>query len=295
VVPWAALEALIAPHYPRSGQPGRQPYPPLMLLRIHLMQQWYGYSDPAMEEALYETPVLRRFAGVSLARVPDETTLLHFRHLLERHGLSVRVLAAVNEHLASHGLLMRCGTIMDATLIHAPTSTKNATGTRDPEMHSVKKGNQWYFGMKAHIGVDADSGLVHTVVATSAEVADVTQAEALLHGEEEAAHGDAGFAGADRRVQRQGLTWHIAERRGRIKALPEGPLKAATRYLERLKAKLRARVEHPFRVLKCQFGYRKTRYRGLAKNAAQLHVLFALSNLWQARRRLLAIAGEVRP
>ena len=297
VVPWKALLVQIEPHYPKAGR-GRHPYALETMLRIHLLQQWYALSDPAMEEALYEIASMRQFARLSLLEpIPDETTILNFRHLLERHGLAAKLLEAVNRHLQGKGLLLRQGTIVDATIIDAPSSTKNRSGTRDPEMHQTKKGNQWYFGMKAHIGVDRDSGLVHTVVATAANVADVTQTDKLLHGKEKAVLADAGYTGADKREALQGkkIDWNIAERRSRIKALPEGELKDVSELLEHLIAKVRSKVEHPFRVVKRQFGYTKVRYRGLAKNAAQLSVLFALSNLWMARKRLLAMTGKVRP
>ncbi len=295
VVPWDALVALIAPHYPSAGRRGRPPMPLLMMLKLHFLQQWYGLSDPALEDALYEIESMRRFAGIELneTAIPDETTLLKFRRRLERHALAAQMLAAVNAHLADQGLLLREGTMVDATIIHAAPSTKNRDKTRDPEMHQTRKGNQWYFGMKAHIGADRDSGLVHTVVGTAANVADVTQTAALLHGDEQVVHGDAGYTGADKRqeLRNKTLDWNIAEKRGRVKALPQGPLKQATEERETLKAKVRARVEHPFRVVKRQFGYVKVRYRGLVKNTAQLMTLFALSNLWMARGRLLAIAG----
>src|SRR5690606_28530598 len=195
------------------------------------------------------------------------------------------------------GLLLRQETIVDATIIDAPSSTKNSSGTRDPQMHQTKKGNQWFFGMKAHIGVDRDSGLVHTVVSTAANVADVTQTDKLLHGKEKVVYADAGYTGADKReeLKNKRMRWNIAERRSRIKALPKGELKQVSEDIEHLVAKVRSRVEHPFRVIKRQFGHTKVRYRGLAKNGAQLNVLFALSNLWMARKRLLAKAGKVRP
>jgi IS5 family transposase len=297
VVPWAALLALIEPHYPKAGR-GRRPYPLATMLRIHFLQQWYALSDPAMEEALYEIAPLRQFARLSLLdAIPDETTMLNFRHLLERNGLAAKMLTAVNADLSRRGLLLRQGTMVDATIIHAPSSTKNVSGTRDPDMHQTKKGNQWFFGLKAHIGVDRDSGLVHTVVTTAASVHDVTQTHALLHGKEKTVFADAGYTGADKRdeLKRKRIDWHIAERRHKVKALPEGELKDVTLWLEHLRAKVRARVEHPFRVIKQQFGFQKTRYRGLAKNGAQLNTLFALSNLWMVRRRMLSSMGEVRP
>ncbi|WEN15592.1 IS5 family transposase [Rhodanobacter sp. AS-Z3] len=295
VVPWAALLALIEPVYPKAGK-GRRPYPIKTMLRVHLMQNWFGYSDPTMEEALYEVAPLRRFAGFSLARgsVPDETTILNFRHLLETHDLAPKVLAAINSYLTDKGLLLRQGTIVDATIIHAPSSTKNAAKARDPEMHQTRKGQQWYFGMKAHIGVDVESGLVHTVTTTPANVGDVTEVDKLLHGQEKTVHADAGYQGAEKRAPKRGRTWHIAAKRGSVKAMPEGELKDAVKHTEHMKAAVRAKVEHPFRVVKRQFGYQKVRFKGLLKNTAQILTLFALSNLWMVRRTLLASAGEVR-
>jgi transposase, IS5 family len=297
VVPWAKLLALIEPHYPMEGRPGRQPIPFATMLRIYLMQNWYALSDPGMEDALYEIESMRRFAGIELNEnaIPDETTILKFRRLLEQHHLTARMLDAVNQHLSHHGLTLRQGTIVDATIINAPTSTKNRDKSRDSEMTHTRKGAQYYFGMKAHIGVDAESGLVHTVTTTAAHVADVLEAEKLLHGEEHAAYADAGYIGVEKRVSRQGLIWHVAARRGRISALPEGELKQVTKRLEYLKSAVRAKVEHPFRVIKRQFGYQKVRYRGLAKNTTQIFTLFALANLWMARRSLRAMAGDVRP
>jgi len=298
VVPWEALLALIEPVYPKAGN-GRRPYALKTMLRIHLMQNWYSYSDPAMEEALYEIAPLRRFAGLSLARgsVPDETTILNFRRLLENHGLAPKVLATINAYLSDKGLLLRQGTIVDATIIHAAPSTKNKAKARDPEMHQTRKGQQWYFGMKAHIGVDVEGGLVHTVTTTAANVADVAEIGNLLHGKEKTVYADAGYIGADKRegMTKRGRTWHIAAKRGRIKAMPEGEEKDAAKHVEHMKAAVRSKVEHPFRVIKRQFGYQKVRFKGLAKNTAQILTLFALSNLWMARRTLLANAGEVCP
>lgn len=296
VVPWDALLALVEPVYPKAGK-GRRPYPMKTMLRIHLLQNWFGYSDPAMEEALYEVAPLRRFAGLSLTRgsVPDETTILNFRRLLETHDLAPKVLAAVNAYLTDKGLLLRQGTIVDATIIHAPSSTKNEAKSRDPEMHQTRKGQQWYFGMKAHIGVDVESGLTHTVTTTAANVADVTEVAELLHGKERTVHADAGYIGADKRAPKRGRKWYIAAKRGKVKAMPEDELKEATEHLEYIKAAVRSKVEHPFRVVKRQFGYQKVRFKGLAKNTAQILTLFALSNLWMMRRTLLTLAGEVRP
>ncbi|NQC59284.1 IS5 family transposase, partial [Pseudomonas aeruginosa] len=296
VVPWKGLVALIEPHYPK-GEGGRPAYPLMAMLRVHLMQNWFGYSDPAMEEALYETTILRQFAGLSLERIPDETTILNFRRLLEKHELAAGILAVINGYLGDRGLSLRQGTIVDATLINAPSSTKNKDGKRDPEMHQAKKGNQYYFGMKAHIGVDDESGLVHSVVGTAANVADVTQVDKLLHGEENMVGADAGYTGVEKRPEHEGreVIWQIAARRSTYKKLSKrSALYKAKRKIEKAKAQVRAKVEHPFRVIKRQFGYVKTRFRGLAKNTAQLVTLFALSNLWMARRHLLTNAGEVR-
>ena len=293
VVPWAALVELIDPHYPK-GKTGRPPMGIETMLRIHFLQQWFGLSDPAMEEALHDVPLYREFAGLGgpMRRLPDESTILRFRHLLEKHQLAGPLLAAVNQVLQAHGLMLKIGTVVDATLISAPSSTKNGSGERDPEMHQTKKGNQWYFGMKAHIGADAESGLVHTVIGTPANTNDVTQAEALLHGEETAAFGDAGYQGAQKRPESRLSNWFIAMRPGRRKLLDLNDRRdAITDEIERLKASVRAKVEHPFRVIKRQFGFTKVRYRGLAKNTAQITTLFALSNLWMARKKLMAAMG----
>jgi IS5 family transposase len=295
VVPWAALVALIQPHVRGAHQAlgGRPPFPVETMLRIHCLQLWWNLSDPAMEEELHERPLYRRFVGLEgAARIPDETTILRFRRLLEKNELAPKLLATINAGLAQHGLMLKTGTVVDATIIAAPSSTKNKTGERDPEMHQTKKGNQWHFGMKAHIGVDAESGLVHTVIGTAANVNDVTQAGALLHGQETAAFGDAGYRGVDKRAEAQGPTWYVAMQPGKRKAL--NTTRKWARMLEKaeqLKASIRARVEHPFRVVKQQFGHAKVRYRGLAKNTARLTMLFALSNLWMARRHLLGPQG----
>ncbi|MBS0457905.1 MAG: IS5 family transposase [Proteobacteria bacterium] len=294
VVPWAALLALIEPHYPTMGRPGRQPYALATMLRIHFLQQWYALSDPAMEEALLDTAVMRRFARLNgLDNIPDETTILNFRRLLEEHGLAQRIFERVNAHLARKGQSLRAGTIVDATIIAAPSSTKNQDGERDPEMHQTKKGNQWHFGMKAHIGVDDESGLVHHVECTAANVADVTQVHKLLHGKEETVYGDSGYTGADKREELQAVDagFLIAEKPSRLRAMKNKRERRYAKRWEHYKASVRAKVEHPFRVVKRQFGYVKVRYRGLAKNAAQVVTLFALSNLWMSRRRLLPAAG----
>ena len=289
VVPWSDLVAEIAPFMP-EGKRGRPPFPVESLLRIHFMQQWFTLSDPAMEEALHDMPLFRDFAGLGGwdDRLPDESTILRFRHVLEKHKLAERILATVNLLLGAKGLMLRSGTVVDATLISAPSSTKNASGERDPEMHQSKKGQQWFFGMKAHIGVDADSGLVHTVRGTSGNVNDVVEANSLLHGQETDVFADAGYQGAHKRPDaKEDVKWHVAMRPGKRKLLDKtDPVDALTEQIERIKASIRAKVEHPFRVIKRQFGHVKVRYRGLAKNTAQLHTLFALANLWMVRKRL---------
>jgi transposase, IS5 family len=293
VVPWGVLVQIVEPHYPKA-KTGRPPFGIETMLRIHYLQQWFGLSDPAMEEALHDVPLYREFAkleGVT-ARLPDETTILRFRHLLERHELAVDMLRVVNDILQAKGLMMRTGTAVDATLLSAPSSTKNADGARDPEMKQTRKGNNWYFGMKAHIGVDAQSGLVHTVAGTAANVNDLSMAGALLHGDEEAAFGDAGYQGVHKRAEAAGPIWHVAMRPGKRRKLNLfiEPDFVAER-VEKMKASIRAKVEHPFRVIKRQFGFTKVRYRGLAKNTAQIVTLFALSNLWMARRHLIGAPG----
>ena len=293
VVPWAALVQIVEPHYPRA-KTGRPPFAIETMLRIHYLQQWFGLSDPAMEEALHDVPLYREFARLdgATARLPDETTILRFRHLLERHNLAVDMLRVVNDILHAKGLMMRTGTAVDATLISAPSSTKNADGERDPEMKPTRKGNNWYFGMKAHFGVDAQSGLVHTVAGTAANVNDLNMAGALLHGDEEVAFGDAGYQGVHKRPEAAGPTWHVAMRPGKRRKLnPFIEADFLAERVEKMKASIRAKVEHPFRVIKRQFGFTKVRYRGLAKNTAQLVTLFALSNLWMARRKLMEMQG----
>jgi IS5 family transposase len=289
------LLKIIEPHYPVAGR-GRRPYALDSMLRVHLMQNWFALSDPAMEEALYEIASLRSFARLSLNEpIPDETTILNFRHMLEANDLADDIFKAVNALLARKGLLLKRGSIVDATIIAAPSSTKNAEGVRDPDMHQTKKGEQWFFGMKAHIGVDADSGLVHTVTTTAANESDVEQVADLLHGKEENVWADSAYRGAQRRVDREDLQWHIAARPCDIAKMPESSAKKRLQKQEYRKASVRAKVEHPFRVIKRQFGLVKVRFRGLAKNTAHVMTLFALSNLWMARKHLMAMTGLVRP
>ncbi|TVT74775.1 MAG: IS5 family transposase, partial [Denitromonas halophila] len=291
ITPWAALEAQIAPFYPKGDGRGRPPIGLNRMLRMYVAQQCFGLSDEGIEDALYDSQSIRRFVGIDLAReaAPDATTLLKFRHLLEQHALTRAIFETINAHLAERGLIMREGTIVDATFIAAPPSTKNKAKARDPEMHQAKKGNNWHFGMKAHIGVDSKSGLVHTVVGTPANISDVSQVHALVHGQEHVVFGDAGYQGADKRPENQNSTadWHIAMKRGKRKALGQDAMGTLRERFEQLKASIRAKVEHPFHVLKNLFKHRKTRYRGLAKNEAQLFSLFGLANLVLARKRLM--------
>ena len=292
VVPWKALLDLIDPCYPKTSKKGgRPPYPLATMLRIHLMQQWYSLSDPGMEEALIEVPTMRRFAGIDLIRdrIPDETTILTFRHLLEENELGEQIFQTVKAHLKERGMAMKQGTIIDATLIAAPSSTKNKEGKRDPEMHQTKKGNQWYFGMKVHIGVDKDTGLIHSVETTAANVHDITQAADLLHGEEKVVYADAGYRGIEKREEMAGksIEFRVAMRPGKRRALPDTHEGRLQDLVEGAKAHIRAKVEHPFRVIKQQFGFQKTSLRGLAKNHCKMNVLAALTNLFMARRQLL--------
>ena len=285
LVPWQRLEERIRPHYFR-GLRGRRPYPLSVMLRVHIVQLCYNLSDPAMEDLLYEAESVRRFAGLRLSEpIPDESTILHFRHLLERHELGQGLFEEIKVHLAEQGVRLREGTIVDATIIEAPSSTKNRTGERDPEMHQVKKGNQYHFGMKLHIGVDAETGVVHSMVTTPANVHDVTQAGNLLHGKERQVWGDAGYIGVQKRKENLGrdVDWRVALKLGKRKLLVPGGLEE---WAERNKASIRARVEHPFLDVKRHFGYAKTRYRGLAKNTERMALLLGLSNLRRAQTLL---------
>jgi IS5 family transposase len=263
-----------------------------------LLQQWYDLSDPAMEDALIEVPTMRRFAGIDMVsdRIPDETTILAFRHLLEKHDLSQQIFEVVKAHLKANGTAMKQGTIIDATLIAAPSSTKNKSKDRDPEMHQTKKGNQWYhrfaegfaYGMKVHVGVDSESGLIHSVETTAANVHDLTAAADLLHSEETVVYADAGYQVIEKReeMQGRGIGFRIAMRPGKRRVLPDTPEGRLDDLIETAKAHIRAKGEHPFRVIKRQFGFQKTRLRGMLKNPCKVHVLSALSNLFMARRRL---------
>jgi IS5 family transposase len=294
VVPWSRLLSVIEPYCPK-GERGRPPICLERMLRIYFLQQWYGLSDEGLEDALYDSIAMRAFAGIDLAveNAPDATTLLKFRRLLVERELTRELFDEIGISLGERGLMMKEGTLVDATIIEAPPSTKNAA-KRDPEMHQTKKGNEWHFGMKAHVGVDDDSGLVHSVVGTAANVSDVSQAHALLHGHEEDAFGDAGYIGVDKRDEMTGkpVRWRVAAKRGKIKAMQEGPLKDLVITVERTKAQIRARVEHPSHIVKNLFRHRKVRYKGLAKNTSQLFSLFALANLVIAKNQLLSTHGS---
>jgi transposase, IS5 family len=287
VVPWARLCALIEPHYPK-GSPtgGRPPLPLERMLRIYCLQQWYNLSDPGAEEALYDSITMRQFAGVRTDAdiIPDETSILNFRRLLESHQLTERLLAEINAHLSERGFIVGKGTIVDATIIDAPSSTKNAKKKRDAQMHQTRKGKQWTFGMKVHIGVDTDSGLVHTVRGTAANVADVNVLGELLHGDEESLHGDSAYHSKQLKAQAQasGLEFNVNERGTRHR-----PLTKMQRARNRRLSRVRATVEHPFLVVKRLWGHTKVRYRGIAKNLAQMHTLFALANVYRVRRQLV--------
>jgi IS5 family transposase len=288
IVPWSGLESLVCPHYAKAGN-GRQPVGLSIMLRTYFVQQWFNLSDPGVEELLYESPVIRRFVGVDLgiAAAPDETTILRFRHLLEKHDLGGLMLDAVNVHLAAKGIKIQTGTIVDATILHAPSSTKNEAGKRDPEMHQTKKGNQWYFGLKAHIGVDAKEGHVHSVATSAANVADMHMLPDLLHGEERKVWGDAGYQGQTEAIKEAApKAQDMTCRRTKFKDYVDELQKKKNRN----KSSVRAKVEHPFRIVKRIFGFDKVRYRGIAKNHNRLCANFALANLYMHRKRL-AILG----
>jgi len=286
VVPWARLCSLIEPHYPKAGN-GRPPIPLERMLRIYFLQAWFNLSDPAAEEALYDSLAMRQFAGVDLGAepAPDETTLCRFRHLLEAHDLGVAMFEEVHRHLEANGLRVTTGTIVDATIIHAPSSTKNKDKARDPDMHQTKKGNQWYFGMKAHVGVDSKTKLIHAVVATAANVHDSAVLGDLLHGEETRVWGDQAYQGQGEVIREHAprakdFTNRRCRRNGEVDEIEHAK--------NRTKSKVRAKGEHPFAIIKNLFGFVKTRYRGLAKNANRLFVTCALANLFMMRRKLMA-------
>jgi len=283
VIPWARLIELIEPHYPKAGN-GRQPLGLEKMLRIYFLQQWFNLSDPQAEDAIYDSESMRRFARVELGDdlVPDESTILRFRHLLERHGLTKAIFDEIRDLLEARGLFLRAGTIVDATIIAAPSSTKNATGTRDPEMKQTRKGKSWHFGMKLHVGTDP-RGIVHSLTATDAAAADITQIPMLLHGEEKEVFGDQAYwKEADRRAfAMRGVRYRINRRPSTT------PLSERWRMINRARSRARACGEHAFRVVKQLWGFTRVRYRGLAKNLARAQTMFALANLYQLRRELL--------
>jgi IS5 family transposase len=282
LLPWKELERPIARYYSKSLR-GRKPYPLSSMLRIHCMQLFYNLSDPAMEDSLYEIESMRRFAGISIDAVPDETTILNFRHLLEKHDLGEKLFHKINRYLEKKGLSFKEGTIMDATIIAAPTSTKNKSGQRDPEMHQTKKGNEWHFGMKMHIGVDDVFGLIHSVTTTPANVHDIVVSGQLLHGEEQRISGDAGYLGMDKREEHEhrDVNWLINQRPGKRKAMSKDEQET-----EKTKSSIRAQVEHSFARIKQQFGYSKVRYRGLKKNTNRLYLLAGFNNLLRVKSLL---------
>lgn len=287
-IPWARLCAVIEPHYPKgSSKGGRPPLPLERMLRIYCLQQWYNLSDPAAEESLYDSVTMRHFAGVRTDNdvIPDETSILNFRRLLEREKLTEQIFVAINSHLAERGLIVGKGTIVDATIINAPASTKNVKQERDPEMHQTRKGKQWYFGMKTHIGTDAETGLVHTVCATAANVADINMLGELLHGAEETIHGDSAYHSKElqQHAEASGVAFHVNQKGSRHRQLSK-----TQRARNRRWSKVRATVEHPFLVVKQLWGHSKVRYRGIAKNLVQMYSLFALANVFRVRRVLLA-------
>jgi IS5 family transposase len=288
IVPWAELLALVEPHYAKAGK-GRQPVGLSIMLRTYFVQQWFNLSDPGVEEALYESPVLQRFVGVDLgmAPAPDETTVLRFRHLLERHSLGGQMLDTVNEHLESKGIKIQTGTIVDASILHAPSSTKNEKKQRDPAMHQTRKGNQWFFGLKAHIGVDAKQGHVHSVATSSANVSDVHMLPDLLHGEERKVWGDGGYQGQTEAIKQAApFAQDMTCKRTKFKNYVDEEAKRKNT----TKSRVRAKVEHVFRILKRVFGFDKVRYRGIAKNHHRLCANFALVNLYMHRKRLAGLA-----
>jgi IS5 family transposase len=288
VVPWRELVAVVEPHYPKiSAEGGRPPVPLERMLRIYFLQLWFNLSDPAVEEALYDSVAMREFVGIDLGSeaAPDETTVCKFRHLLERNTLGKPLLAAVNEHLKRQGIKIANGTIVDATIISAPSSTKNKDQARDPEMHQTAKGKQWYFGMKAHIGVDSKTKLIHTILASAANVSDTLALPHLLHGRETRVYGDQGYQGQTAVIRE--VAPNARDFTNRKYRFPSGRIDEVVKAKNRTKSQVRAKVEHVIGVIKRVFGFQKTRYRGLAKNLHRLEVSAALANLFTVRRRLL--------
>lgn len=284
VVPWSRLLKLIEPHYPKKGN-GRPPIPMEVMLRIYFLQQWYALSDPAAEEALYDMESMRRFSLLELGEdvIPDETTILNFRRLIEKHDLSVALFNDINAYLVDRGIKVSKGSMIDASIVHAPASTKNKEKQRDPEMHSTRKNNQYYFGMKIHIGSDVNSNAIHSATVTSANIADISEMPELLREEDEVVFGDAGYTSDSykRGARSRGMTWKVNDKRK-----PKKNLSATQKKRNRKNSSIRARVEHCFRVLKCQFGYKKVRYKGLNKNRVQVFALLGLANLYMLRKQL---------
>lgn len=293
MIPWDEWIALVVPFYPTTGRRGRQPIGVETMLRMYLLQVWFSLSDEGTEDAIYDSYAFRTFMGLDFtaAQVPDATTLLHFRHLIEAHDLGKAFLNAQTAFFESNGWIMHGGSVIDATIIAAPSSTKNAAGQRDPEMHQTAKGNQWFFGMKAHTGVDAGTGYVHTVTATAANAGDITEAAKLMRPDDEVGYADSGYQGVPKRPEITGdpdlsrIAWRVAARKSKLKSMP-----VHDRQVESRKASVRAKVEHPFLVIKRDFGFTKTRYRGIAKNQNHLNVLFASAN-WLMRARAVALMG----
>ncbi|MET1082387.1 MAG: IS5 family transposase [Burkholderiales bacterium] len=287
VVPWAELCALIDPVYPKAGN-GRPPIDLELMLRVYFLQHWFNLADPAVEEALYDSLAMRAFAGVDLGRkpAPDETTVCNFRHLLEEHHLGKKLFEQVGRHLQAKGMKVSNGTIVDATIINAPSSTKNASGERDPEMHQTKKGNQWYFGMKGHVGVDKKHKLIHSVAASAANMHDANMMPELLHGRETHVWGDSAYAGQTEMIEALApAAKDLTQKRGRGYKY----LTPRQRIINRARSRIRARVEHAIGVVKRVFAFTKVRYRGIAKNANRLFVACALANLYMVRHRLLRL------
>jgi IS5 family transposase len=289
VIPWREITQIIEPHYPKAGN-GRQPFPLERMLRIYFMQQWYSLSDPAMEDGLYDSESMRKFAGIDLTmdEIPDETTILHFRHLLEKHDLTRKIFQKTQRYLTEKGLLLREGTIVDATIINAPSSTKNRDNTRDKEMKQTKKGNQWYFGMKAHVGTDSNTGLAHSIVVTHAGVHDSQVMDELLHGEEQAIYGDRAYTSKKKKVEYEarGIKWCVNR-----KACRHYQLSDVDKEYNHRQSQIRAKGEHAFRVVKHLWRYQKVRYKGLLKNTVQVFSLFTLANLYLVRHELMLTRG----
>lgn len=291
IIPWDEWVAHVEPHY-FNGKRGRPPMGIERMLRMYLLQIWFNLSDEGVEDAIYDSYAMRKFMGIDFMKeqVPDATTLLKFRHLIEESGLGKAFFDAISRCLEQCGHMMKGGSIVDATIINASSSTKNAAGSRDPEMHQTKKGNQWYFGMKCHMGVDAGSGYIHSIEASAANVHDIAEAAKLIRPDDEVVYGDAGYLGIEKRPEiiedenKSKIDYRINQRPGKVKKLSEGPAQAWQRYLEYQKSSVRAKVEHPFHIIKNTFGFRKVVYRGLSKNLNKLYMLAASTNLLMCAR-----------